>query len=127
MDAKTLITGGLGFIGSNYIDYILKTKPLENILVLDKNTYAADSDALKRWEGNPRLTFTEGDICDAQLLSQIFQENNIQGVVHFAAESHVDNSISGPQAFVDTNIMGTFQLLEAARLIYSPLFSNKKF
>ena len=115
MDAKTLITGGLGFIGSNYIDYILKTKPLENILVLDKNTYAADSDALKRWEGNPRLTFTEGDICDAQLLSQIFQENNIQGVVHFAAESHVDNSISGPQAFVDTNIMGTFQLLEAAR------------
>ena len=115
MDAKTLITGGLGFIGSNYIDYILKTKPLENILVLDKNTYAADFDTLKRWEGNPRLTFTEGDICDAQLLSQIFQENNILGVVHFAAESHVDNSISGPQAFVDTNIMGTFQLLEAAR------------
>jgi len=115
MDAKTLITGGLGFIGSNYIDYILEAKPLENILVLDKKTYAADPDALKRWDSNARLTFIEGDICDAQLLSQIFLENNIQGVVHFAAESHVDNSISGPQTFVETNIMGTFQLLEAAR------------
>ena len=126
MDAKTLITGGLGFIGSNHIDYILKTKPLENILVLDKNTYAANSDALKRWESNPQLTFTEGDICDAQLLSQIFQENNIQGVVHFAAESHVDKSISGPQAFVDTNIMGTFQLLEAARKTWLDVNQSKK-
>ena len=126
MDVKTLITGGLGFIGSNYIDSILETKPLENLLVLDKKTYAADPDALKRWEGNTRLNFIEGDICDAQLLCQIFLENNIQGVVHFAAESHVDNSISGPQAFVETNIMGTFQLLEAARKTWLDRNQSKK-
>jgi len=126
MDAKTLITGGLGFIGSNYIDYILEAKPFENLLVLDKKTYAADPDALKRWEGNARLSFIEGDICDAQRLSQIFLENNIQGVVHFAAESHVDNSISGPQAFVETNIMGTFQLLEAARKTWMDTNQSKK-
>jgi dTDP-glucose 4,6-dehydratase len=126
MDVKTLITGGLGFIGSNYIDYILETKPLENLLVLDKKTYAADPDALKRWEGNTRLSFIEGDVCDAQLLCQIFLENNIQGVVHFAAESHVDNSISGPQAFVETNIMGTFQLLEAARKTWLDRNQSKK-
>ena len=126
MEAKTLITGGLGFIGSNYIDYIIEAKPLENLLVLDKKTYAADANALKRWEGNARLSFVEGDICDAQLLSQLFQENNIQGVVHFAAESHVDNSISGPQAFVETNIMGTFQLLEAARKAWLEPNQSKK-
>ena len=126
MDVITLITGGLGFIGSNYIDYILETKPLENLLVLDKKTYAADPDALKRWEGNTRLSFIEGDVCDAQLLCQIFLENNIQGVVHFAAESHVDNSISGPQAFVETNIMGTFQLLEAARKTWLDRNQSKK-
>ena len=126
MDVKTLITGGLGFIGSNYIDSILETKPLENLLVLDKKTYAADPDALKRWEGNTRLSFIEGDVCDAQLLCQIFLENNIQGVVHFAAESHVDNSISGPQAFVETNIMGTFQLLEAARKTWLDRNQSKK-
>ena len=126
MEAKTLITGGLGFIGSNYIDYIIEAKPLENLLVLDKKTYAADANALKRWEGNARLSFVEGDICDAQLLSQLFQENNIQGVVHFAAESHVDNSISGPEAFVETNIMGTFQLLEAARKAWLEPNQSKK-
>ena len=126
MEAKTLITGGLGFIGSNYIDYIIEAKPLENLLVLDKKTYAADANALKRWEGTARLSFVEGDICDAQLLSQLFQENNIQGVVHFAAESHVDNSISGPQAFVETNIMGTFQLLEAARKAWLEPNQSKK-
>ncbi|MDG1090889.1 MAG: dTDP-glucose 4,6-dehydratase [Flavobacteriaceae bacterium] len=126
MEAKTLITGGLGFIGSNYIDYIIEAKPLENLLVLDKKTYAADANALKRWERNARLSFVEGDICDAQLLSQLFQENNIQGVVHFAAESHVDNSISGPQAFVETNIMGTFQLLEAARKAWLEPNQSKK-
>lgn len=126
MEAKTLITGGLGFIGSNYIDYIIEAKPLENLLVLDKKTYAADANALKRWERNARLSFVEGDICDAQLLSQLFQENNIQGVVHFAAESHVDNSISGPQAFVETNIMGTFQLLETARKAWLEPNQSKK-
>tara|TARA_B100000767_G_scaffold209460_1_gene196428 strand:- start:15252 stop:16271 length:1020 start_codon:yes stop_codon:yes gene_type:complete len=112
---KTLITGGLGFIGSNYVDYILETKPQENLLVLDKMTYAADPNALKRWQENKQLNFIQGDICDADLLQQIFKGNNIQGVVHFAAESHVDNSISRPQAFVETNIMGTFHLLEVAR------------
>tara|TARA_B100000767_G_scaffold274955_1_gene309761 strand:+ start:3394 stop:4413 length:1020 start_codon:yes stop_codon:yes gene_type:complete len=110
-----LITGGLGFIGSNFIDYLIEIKPDQNLLILDKKTYAADLKALDRWKGNTQVSFVEGDICDAILLEKLFRENNIQGVIHFAAESHVDNSISGPKAFVETNIMGTFQLLEASR------------
>lgn len=116
MQMKTiLITGGLGFIGSNFVDYLIELKSDQNLLILDKKTYAADPKALDRWKGNTQISFVEGDICDAILLQKLFSENNIQGVIHFAAESHVDNSISGPQAFVETNIMGTFQLLEASR------------
>ena len=110
-----LITGGLGFIGSNYIDCLRVQNPSQNIFVLDKITYAADLKALDRWKENSNINFIKGDICDGGLLLEIFTKNKIQGVVHFAAESHVDNSINGPQSFVETNIMGTFQLLEAAR------------
>lgn len=134
MKATTLVTGGLGFIGSNYIDHILKTKTSGNILVLDKVTYAADPNALVRWKGDNRITFVKGDVGDHQLLAQLFQENNIQGVIHFAAESHVDNSISGPQTFMETNIIGTFSLLEAARNCWldedqklKPTFENARF
>ena len=113
-----LITGGLGFIGSNYIDCLRVQNPSQNILVLDKITYAADLKALDRWKENSNINFIKGDICDGGLLLEIFTKNKIQGVVHFAAESHVDNSINGPQSFVETNIMGTFQLLEVARKIW---------
>ena len=113
-----LITGGLGFIGSNYIDCLRVQNPSQNIFVLDKITYAADLKALDRWKENSNINFIKGDICDGGLLLEIFTKNKIQGVVHFAAESHVDNSINGPQSFVETNIMGTFQLLEVARKIW---------
>lgn len=114
-ETTILITGGLGFIGSNFVDDLLETKPDQNLLILDKKTYAADLKALDRWKQNTQVSFVEGNICDAILLEKLFQKNNIQGIIHFAAESHVDNSISGPKDFVETNIMGTFQLLEASR------------
>ncbi len=110
-----LITGGLGFIGSNFIDYRIERNPNQAFLILDKETYAANTSALKRWEDNPQIRFISGDICNANLLNTIFRENNIQGVIHFAAETHVDNSISSPQAFIESNVMGTFQLLEVAK------------
>lgn len=114
-ESTILVTGGLGFIGSNFIDYKIASNPNQALLILDKETYAANLDALKRWESNPQVAFISGDICNATLLNTIFEQNNIQGIIHFAAETHVDNSISGPQAFIETNVMGTFQLLEAAR------------
>jgi len=114
-ETTILITGGLGFIGSNFVDDLIETKPDQNLLILDKKTYAADLKALDRWKQNTQVSFVKGDICDAILLEKLFQKNNIQGIIHFAAESHVDNSISGPKDFVETNIMGTFELLEASR------------
>ena len=119
-----LITGGLGFIGSNFVDYLIETKRDQGLLILDKKTYAADLKALDRWKQNTQVCFVEGDICDAIFLEKLFQKNNIQGIIHFAAESHVDNSISGPKDFVETNIMGTFQLLEASRKSW--LYNNQK-
>ena len=108
-ETTILITGGLGFIGSNFVDDLIETKPDQNLLILDKKTYAADLKALDRWKQNTQVSFVKGDICDAILLEKLFQKNNIQGIIHFAAESHVDNSISGPKDFVETNIMGTFR------------------
>jgi len=110
-----LLTGGAGFIGSNFVPYFPEAYPEYALVVLDKLTYAGDRENLGECEANPRYTFVQGDICDAALLSGLFAQYDIQGVLHFAAESHVDNSISGPGAFVQTNIVGTFSLLEAAR------------
>lgn len=106
-----LITGGAGFIGSNYVEYILDHSE-DNIFVLDKLTYAGN---LKNLETiSDKITFIEGDICDAELIQNLFDKHQFQKIVHFAAESHVDNSISGPSEFIQTNIVGTFNLLQSA-------------
>jgi dTDP-glucose 4,6-dehydratase len=113
-----LITGGAGFIGSNFVPYFLNKHVDYNLIVLDKLTYAGSLSNLKEVDENPRFTFVKGDICDRDLVASLFEEYQFQGVIHFAAESHVDNSISGPEAFVQTNIVGTFNLIESARKLW---------
>lgn len=110
-----LITGGAGFIGSNFVPYFMAEHPEYKIINLDKLTYAGDIKNLTEVQGNTNYNFVEGDICDSAFVEKLFEENDINGVIHFAAESHVDNSITGPRAFIETNILGTFTLLEAAR------------
>ena len=109
-----LVTGGAGFIGSNFVlDWIANED--EPVLNLDKLTYAGNLANLASLAGEPRHAFVKGDIGDAALLQKLFSEHRPRAVVHFAAESHVDRSIHGPAAFVQTNVVGTFELLEAAR------------
>ena len=115
MSKTILITGGAGFIGSNFVPYFCEKYPEYNIINLDKLTYAGNLDNLRECESMPNYKFVQGDICDADLIDKLFDENDIRGVIHFAAESHVDNSIKGPRAFINTNIVGTFNLLDAAR------------
>lgn len=110
-----LITGGAGFIGSNFICYFLEKYPTSKVINLDKLTYAGDINNVNEFIGNRNYTFIEGDICDANLVSKLFNKYSINGVINFAAESHVDNSISSPGQFIKTNIEGTFILLEVAR------------
>jgi len=108
-----LVTGGAGFIGANFIDYI-SSKTERNILVLDKLTYAGSLQNLEKAKAVKELQFVQGDICDTPLVEKLFRENYITRVVHFAAESHVDNSIKGPKTFIETNIVGTFTLIHTA-------------
>ena len=116
MSSRTiLITGGAGFIGSNFIPFFLDEHQEISVVNLDKLTYAGNLNHLIEVENNKRYKFIKGDICDASLVRSIFSENRITDVIHFAAESHVDNSIAGPEAFIQTNVNGTFTLLEAAR------------
>jgi dTDP-glucose 4,6-dehydratase len=110
-----LVTGGAGFIGSNYIRYRLNHHSQNKIVNLDKLTYAGSMDNLIGLQAKLGYVFIQGDICDAPLVNSILQQHAIDTVVHFAAESHVDRSIEGPDEFVQTNILGTFTLLEAAR------------
>lgn len=110
-----LVTGGAGFIGSNFIPFFLEKNPYHQIVNLDKLTYAGNLANLLDIVDNERYHFVEGDICDGNLVDQLFKELKIDGVIHFAAESHVDNSIESPEHFIKTNIEGTFILLEAAR------------
>ena len=112
MKRNILITGGAGFIGSNYLNFKSRISD-SNLINLDKLTYAADLNNLDI-DKNTHYTFIKGDICDSELIQNVFINNKIDTVVHFAAESHVDNSIEGPKAFVDTNIVGTFHLLHTA-------------
>lgn len=111
--AKLLVTGGAGFIGSNFIRYWLDTHPDDSIANLDALTYAGNLESLKDVESDNRYQFIKGDICDEKTVQDAINEADI--IVHFAAESHVDRSILGPEAFVETNIRGTFVLLEAVR------------
>lgn len=115
MNKKLLITGGAGFIGSNFIVHFLQNNPDYDVVNLDKLTYAGNLTNLTEVENSPSYTFIEGDICDRSFVEELFKIYNFTGVIHFAAESHVDNSISGPEAFIKTNVLGTFNLLEAAR------------
>lgn len=111
---KILVTGGAGFIGSNFIKYILKEHKDYSIINLDKLTYAGNLENLREVEGNPNYTFVRGDIADTALVDQIFEEG-IDFVVNFAAESHVDRSIEDPGIFLKTNVMGTQVLLDASK------------
>ena len=109
-----LVTGCAGFIGSNFVPYFLDKYENYNVVNLDLLTYAGDLENLKECEDNPRYKFIKGDICSRELVEFIFTEYDIQGVIHFAAESHVDNSIKNPGVFVQTNVNGTFTLLDVA-------------
>ena len=110
-----LVTGGAGFIGSNFIPYYLASNPDHKVINLDKLTYAGNLDNLKEIENHEQYVFVQGDICDQALLKDLWNQHQIEGVIHFAAESHVDNSIDGPETFIQTNINGTFNLLDQAR------------
>jgi len=120
-----LVTGGAGFIGSNFIRLALQ-QPEIHILNLDKLTYAGNLDSLQTIEHNPRYRFAQGDICDQALVEKLMAEAQPTAIVHFAAESHVDRSIDGPAAFIQTNINGTFTLLEAARSYWRTLSKAKQ-
>ena len=116
MKIKTiLVTGGAGFIGSNFILHYLSNNPGTNVVNLDKLTYAGELSNLKEVESNPNYTFIKGDICDRNLIESLFDKYQFDGVIHFAAESHVDNSINSPSTFIDTNITGTFNLIDVAK------------
>ena len=109
-----LVTGCAGFIGSNFVPYYLEQFPNDHIINLDLLTYAGNLDNLKEVADHERHTFVQGDICDRTLLERLFTEFDIRGVIHFAAESHVDNSIKNPGVFVQTNVIGTFTLIDVA-------------
>lgn len=112
--AAILLTGTAGFIGSNFVPFFLEKYPEYHVINLDLLTYAGNRENLKECEENPRYKFIKGDICNRELVEFIFNEYDIRGVIHFAAESHVDNSIKNPGVFVQTNVNGTFTLIDAA-------------
>lgn len=112
---KMLVTGGAGFIGANFVRYVLDAHVDERVVNLDSLTYAGSLDNLRGVLDDPRHTFVHGDIANGQLVLSLLADHEIDTIVHFAAESHVDRSIDGPAAFVHTNVLGTFVLLEAAR------------
>jgi len=109
-----LLTGTAGFIGSNFVPYFLDKYPSYRLISLDLLTYAGTLDNLKEVENDPRHIFVKGDICDRELVQSLFERYDIAGVIHFAAESHVDNSIANPGVFVQTNVNGTFTLIDVA-------------
>jgi dTDP-glucose 4,6-dehydratase len=120
-----LVTGSAGFIGANFVlDWCAQHD--ESVLSLDKLTYAGNLENLASLQTNPRHSFVHGDIGDAQLVAKLLKEHRPRAVVNFAAESHVDRSIHGPEDFIQTNIVGTFHLLEAVRAYWNDLGANDK-
>ena len=122
-----LITGGAGFIGSHVVELLTSRYPNYHIVTLDKLTYAGSLDNIAEALKRPNHTFVEGDICDKELVERIFEEYHIDGVMHLAAESHVDRSISAPILFAQNNILGTITLLEAARKAWAGNYDGKRF
>ncbi|MEL1246974.1 dTDP-glucose 4,6-dehydratase [Flavobacterium helocola] len=129
-----LVTGGAGFIGANFVPYFIENNPEYHLVNLDLLTYAGNLENVSEVENHPRYTFVQGDICDRNFVEELFQKYQFHDVIHFAAESHVDNSISGPEAFIKTNVLGTFNLLDTARKLwmsapnqYNVGFENSRF
>ena len=129
-----LVTGGAGFIGANFVPYFIENNPEYHLVNLDLLTYAGNLDNVKEVENHPRYTFVQGDICDSEFIKELYEKYQFHDVIHFAAESHVDNSISGPEAFIKTNVLGTFNLLDTARKLwmdapnqYKSGFKNARF
>lgn len=116
---RLLITGGAGFIGSNFVHYWHQQHPSDRLVVLDALTYAGNRANLAPLEHEPNFRFVQGNICDRDLVNTVLQDEHIDTLVHFAAESHVDRSILGPDAFIQTNVVGTFTLLEAFRTYWN--------
>ena len=116
--ARLLVTGGAGFIGANFVHYWVAKYPQDRIVVLDALTYAGNLASLQSVSGHEQFRFIKGDIVDRDSVAALLREEKIDTIVHFAAESHVDRSITGPDAFIDTNIVGTYSLLEAARSVW---------
>ena len=112
---NVLVTGGAGFIGANFLESLLARDSSVKVVTIDSLTYAGSLENLANVASNPRHEFVKGDITDASLVNRLIVDRDIDTIVHFAAESHVDRSITGPAAFITTNIVGTFTLLEAAR------------
>ncbi|MGL1902327.1 MAG: dTDP-glucose 4,6-dehydratase [Fibrobacterales bacterium] len=115
LEKSILVTGGAGFIGSVFIPYFIEKNPSYKVINLDLLTYAGNLENLKEVESHPQYAFEKGDICDRPFVQSLFEKYDIRGVVHFAAESHVDNSIEGPEVFIKTNVNGTFTLIDVAR------------
>jgi dTDP-glucose 4,6-dehydratase len=115
---KLLVTGGAGFIGSNFVHYWKEKYPRDLVVVLDALTYAGNINSLNKVKDASNYVFVKGNICDQALVESLLQEHQICTVVHFAAESHVDRSITGPDAFIETNIIGTYSLLKAAKKVW---------
>ncbi|MAV75008.1 MAG: dTDP-glucose 4,6-dehydratase [Cellvibrionales bacterium] len=113
-----LVTGGAGFIGANFVHYWLATYPKDTVVVLDALTYAGNRASLSSCEENSQFHFCQGDINNTALVEQLLRDHRIDTLVHFAAESHVDRSITGPDAFLETNIIGTHSLLKAAKTVW---------
>ncbi|WP_455483363.1 dTDP-glucose 4,6-dehydratase [Haemophilus parahaemolyticus] len=122
---KILVTGGAGFIGSAVVRHIIENTQ-DSVVNVDKLTYAGNLESLETVENHPRYTFEQVDICDAKALARVFEYHQPDAVMHLAAESHVDRSIDGPAAFIETNIVGTYTLLEAARAYWNTLSDEKK-
>lgn len=127
---NVLVTGGAGFIGSNFIRYLLRTETDVRVVNLDALTYAGSLENLREIADDPRHTFAQGNICDTELVGRLLNEHQVDTIVHFAAESHVDRSILGPRQFIETNVVGTFSMLEAARKVWlgqDPPMENVRF
>ena len=121
-----LVTGGLGFIGSNFIRLLIKDDSFERIINLDKQTYAGNPENLRDVEDDEPYNFIKADICDGDKVSEALEEFQIDAIVNFAAESHVDRSIDGPEPFVQTNVVGTLRLLEAFKFYYNSQSEDRK-